>query len=284
MHHSLLENTWAKHERAKLHHKEIHDLIDSYSLAQRKCVGIHLQQGTGDLVYRLDRPLGAPPTQLRTIIGDVLFNYRSTLEYLMGELWKLSSSEPNKGTQFPIFDDAGSFNDKRRGRRMHEGVTSLIRAIIEVSQPYSNVYPGANEDLRTLNELHAIDKHHHLLDGMAGFYDGTYSVRRGRDILAWREIADKLCMNRGTKEVGSTLAIVPSKFSLLELAPSFEIEFGDSMPIVAGQPVRGTIDCIGTTVEDIVDQFERLFFFNDPSTLGRLYHGFKDYFPEEPRE
>jgi hypothetical protein len=183
MHHPLLENTWGKLERANHHHTELHNVIDSYSQAQRKCVVIHPEQQTGNLVYRLDRPLQTPPAQLRTIIGDTLFNYRSTLEYLMGELWKLSSSEPNKRTQFPIFDDAGSFNNKRLGGRMHEGVTSLIRAIIEVNQPYSNIYPVSNESLRTLNELHAIDKHHHLLDGMAGFYDGTYSVRRGRDIL-----------------------------------------------------------------------------------------------------
>jgi hypothetical protein len=62
---------------------------------------------------------------------------------------------------------------------MYEGVTPLIKEIIELNQPYSGVYTTAGDLLRELHMLNIIDKHRSLIEGMMGYYDGTYNVHGG---------------------------------------------------------------------------------------------------------
>jgi hypothetical protein len=68
-------------------------------------------------------------------IGEICYNLRTTLDYLIFELAKLDSGVPQEGTQFPIIDMKRDF-DSRKGRWL-KGLNDAHVAAIERLQPYA---------------------------------------------------------------------------------------------------------------------------------------------------
>jgi hypothetical protein len=190
-------------------------------------------------------------------------------------MWALviiSGNEPTDQTQFPIFRDQSAFRDTRRGGRMLRGVNPLIKQVIECYQPYSDVYSYERELLWELSRLNNIDKHRHL-HVVTGQYEGTFN-RNESDLQTWRDIQDSLFLNVGHIEAGTILARISPQYARVEFIPTFEFAFSETNEFAPGHRVRGTVGSIGTTVEDILDQFERLFFFKGSSALGRMWNAF----------
>ncbi len=119
------------------------------------------------------------PDRFRVLIGDCLFNLRSSLDHLVLALAKrhLGSAiteDQIKRSQFPIFDSDSSYRDK--APRLIEGVAPAAQAVIEAIQPYQGGHDCAIHPLWRLNKLHNIDKHRELtVCAGASMRDGNFS-------------------------------------------------------------------------------------------------------------
>lgn len=116
-------------------------------------------------------------------IGDVLHNLRSSLDHLAYALAAAHTGLPlsealEKGTGFPIFDNAADFHDKRKGQRSIRGIASDAQATIERLQPYQRGPDFGLDPLWLLHQLSNIDKHRR--PALTSLYaQPTMSVRSG---------------------------------------------------------------------------------------------------------
>jgi hypothetical protein len=94
--------------------------------------------------------------RLGTLIGEICYNLRCALDYLVYALAELDAGSPQKGTQFPIIDMANDFAG--RGKAMLSGVNFAHVAKIEGLQPYNGCkWTGRLRDLSNM------DKHRHIV-------------------------------------------------------------------------------------------------------------------------
>jgi hypothetical protein len=98
-----------------------------------------------------------PPLALSTVIGDFLFNVRSSLDHLVWQLVLSNNGKPCSSNMFPISDKPKDFDNAVKQDRL-QGVAVNARTLIESLQPYN----AGNEPLQTLSRLHNFDKHRTL--------------------------------------------------------------------------------------------------------------------------
>ena len=96
--------------------------------------------------------------RLGTLVGEICYNLRCALDYLVYALAELDAGSPRKGTQFPIMGTATDFAG--RGKAMLNGVNLIHVAKIERMQPYMGC--KWTERLRDLSNM---DKHRHIVPG-----------------------------------------------------------------------------------------------------------------------
>jgi hypothetical protein len=77
------------------------------------------------------------PRRFSTIIGDVIHNLRSALDYLAHEVTALNPQGPYDKSQFPIVDEPADLNE-RRNKKTLAYFTSEQRTIVEWHQPYNS--------------------------------------------------------------------------------------------------------------------------------------------------
>lgn len=116
---------------------------------------------TDEYVFRVHsnlQPPVPPPPRTSALVGDILNNLRSALDYVV---WQLAES-PSLKNQFPIFSTPKGFEGKCK-RYLHS-VPAEHWAAFEAYQPY----PGrdANAELGRLATLNDADKHRLLLPGI----------------------------------------------------------------------------------------------------------------------
>lgn len=105
------------------------------------------------------------PADLPFAIGDFLFNVRASLDYLVYAL--VEANPPNTPTtrnMFPICSTPEAFDGQIRGHRL-DGIPEKAKTLISDLQPY----PGRDNPLRRLADLHDFDKHRtfHLTTAVA---------------------------------------------------------------------------------------------------------------------
>jgi hypothetical protein len=95
--------------------------------------------------------------QFGILMGEICYNLRSALDYLVFELARLDSGAEQSGTQFPIIDAKEDFV-RDAERRWLKGINASHVAAIERLQPYN----GCNWT-RLLRECSNPDKHRHFM-------------------------------------------------------------------------------------------------------------------------
>jgi hypothetical protein len=139
----------------------------------------------------------APPTQtfygapLGIIVGEICYNLRTALDYLVFQLAKLDSGIEQKGTQFPIMDSHQVFAGNE-GKSRLKGVSAAHIAMIERLQPYNGVgwtkalretsNPDKHRELvahNGTNRIHVWPPWHPGFDALVGCYsrEATHPVR-----------------------------------------------------------------------------------------------------------
>lgn len=105
---------------------------------------------------------GPIPARFGLIVGDVLQNLRSSLDYLVWELVRAANNEPTNKNMFPICSTVESFNHQIKRHRL-DGVSPDAIAEIKSLQPYHLGRDFSKSILWALDELTNINKHRRIL-------------------------------------------------------------------------------------------------------------------------
>lgn len=150
-----------------------------------------------------------------TIIGDILHNLRSSLNYVACELVRLNNGRITVRTQFPVFDKKARFDEKAPG--MLAGVSPDAFAFIEGLQPYHRREPSGHP-LAILGRMSNADKHRILQTAIFAIESIDQDVRAvtGRGSIRILEF------NPGPIEDGAVVA----RFEVAQApdAPTFEVK------------------------------------------------------------
>ena len=173
-----------------------------------------------------------PPLRVGVLVGEVCYNLRSAVDFLVYNLAWLDSGTPQEMTQFPIEDTRKGFAG--RENTWLKGVNTAHVAEIEVLQPYSGC-----QWTKILRDLSNPDKHREFarLEGdfrATGFLDThpTFAGIRSR-------------VRRAKHPVHGLMDVK------IELAAS--VEFLDELPIVE------TLEIVKLGIADALKSFERDF-------------------------
>ena len=102
------------------------------------------------------------PARFGLIVGDVLQNLRSSLDYLVWELVLAANNQPSEKNMFPICSTVESFDQQTKRHRL-DGVSADAIAEIKGLQPYHLGQDFSKSILWSVDELTNINKHRRIL-------------------------------------------------------------------------------------------------------------------------
>ncbi len=142
--------------RASKHIAEFKDMLEAARIQQANAVPLNFDPNPPH-----EWLLAVPPEtlygmQFSVVVGEICYNLRSALDYLVFHLAELDSRIQQEGTQFPIVDTRKLFQD--RIATWMKGINSSHVAVLERLQPYN----GCNWSKR-LRDLSNPDKHRELV-------------------------------------------------------------------------------------------------------------------------
>jgi hypothetical protein len=207
------------------------------------------------------------PTPLwPVLIGDCVYNLRSTLDYLAWELARpaFAPDDPPLTIQFPIFDRRWKYRSERGFRgaaRMMQCFPRGARTIVESLQPYHRRKYPATWYLGVLQELSNIDKHRTLHTTAVSLADSTWTlsgdpgaIRRIRTYngpFVENAVMARVYLARNPKhEMHVDAKVVP------------DVVFDESGPAhpAKGELVRRTLANTSNFIElEVLPRFERFF-------------------------
>jgi hypothetical protein len=174
-------------DRAHEHLAEIEFIVQNYRDSSPYTVAETFERKSQEFLYTL-RCIRDPGDQIAVIVGDVMHNVRSALNYCMAGL--VSPQARRSKTQFPIFTGVdpfkrvrpgGKYLEREPGRRnlwksWMKGVDPEAVALIEGFQPYKTAWVDAPTYLGWLNAANNSDKHSKLNVLTSGVRNLTHAV------------------------------------------------------------------------------------------------------------
>jgi len=185
-----------KLDRAKEHLKTLKDVIDGFDEDHPEASRFHIRRhGKWHIIE--SQPLPETPPMCAVIAGDFIYNLRSALDQLVWQLILREGKEPQRRSQFPIYDSEDQWLDEVRYRLPERNrplcgltVGGDAWALIEEAQPYrsSNVMTNLFAIIRRLSNL---DKHRMLYTALI-FPD----LEHLEDVVGWNPDARLLEQRR----------------------------------------------------------------------------------------
>ena len=103
---------------------------------------------------------GQPSLSLSTVVGDIVHNLRSGLDYIAHELIRVNGCSTTFQTQFPICESATDFFNEAICKNRLGGISLRGYTLIEAMQPYWDTSGNDTpHPLWLLHKLSNIDKH-----------------------------------------------------------------------------------------------------------------------------
>lgn len=229
-----LDGAYKRFGRANDHIVDLHRRIgillnQDFKRATKETQFIRLERGaspTPFLVFRF--PPKLPPAIFSVIVGEIIYNLRAALDYLVYELACFDSKQEVEGTQFPIEDSEIKFN-KRIGNVTAKGKGVYLRGVspehvaaIKRLQPFNRC-----EWTKRLRLISNPDKHRELT-----FLEHSISV---------------------AVQITSTEASAIEHPMNMNHIKGFEIVFRD------GTPVIETLEQLMLKVRQTIDSFKSEF-------------------------
>lgn len=154
----------SKLERANQHLKTLEGQIDAWIESKPYVIAAKFNAERG--LYVVTMKWTATPPEVRTLIGDCLFNLRGCLDHLVYELAVAENhgdltDDIARTTAFPILDAPEKFQS--RGKNQIARIPPDAQTFIESLQPYHAEERFDAVWLWQLEQLHNIDKHRRLL-------------------------------------------------------------------------------------------------------------------------
>ena len=210
----------AKLARANEHVQLLDGELKPFTEVEAYAIIYEFNNDVGKHIWRLGSIPPTIPLRVSTIVGDALFNFRSSLDHLVWQLVLANGKKPGRFNQFPIYMRPADF--KSKGKPQIKGVSKQAAAIIERLQPR----PGMNFDLMRLVRLNDIDKHRYLHLGVVSILEASWQMPRS--------ITPDVHL--GIVKYGTTLCTVHSLDMDVGYFPTFEIAFDE------GQGSHGPVE------------------------------------------
>ncbi len=185
---------------------------------------------TGHMEVMIFSPPEVPP-RIGTIIGDVCYNLRAALDYLVFNLSAHDSGLDYQGTQFPIENRPKDFRYRVEARGLLGGMNPSHRALIEGLQPYKGC-----DWAKTLKMVSNPDKHRNLTPVQAGTEPPRMSGP-ATDLV-----------EAGSPEVSAKI-FAGTKMQA-DVTVATKITFADGLPVVQ------TLEEIQTQIASTLDAFQ----------------------------
>jgi len=254
-----VNDAWVRIERAKANRERLHTEITAFAATHPDAYRVaaeHDGQGNVTLVARVSK---RPPKEWGLIVGDILVDLRSALDYAVYGLAVRHTGQdpPPKARQveFPIADTDKWFNTS--GRRKITDLRSDAVAYIESVQPYQPGYGGPDSALLVLNELVGINKHRFVSVVWAMLKETqlglTFLNVQLEDFMAYKvdgELTD-----------GTVLAtfrmVAQAQYANLQIQPSMTVHVAFE-PTSAGFGMEAytALGAMGGAVEDVVGNLQ----------------------------
>ena len=153
-------------DRAEEHLCQLNANISSYLEFEKGKVFATMDEKTNIASLGFTAPPEGPPPTFSILIGEIVYNLRASLDYLVFLLALVDSGVEQNRTQFPIYDSDQDF--RRNAPTRLCGICDSNVGRLEALQPYRSI-----KWTRTLRDLSNPDKHRHL----------TMLSREGQQVL-----------------------------------------------------------------------------------------------------
>jgi hypothetical protein len=131
-----LKGAFERVNRASEHLSEFKRWIEVWNADQAQAAVWNFDPKDSNHVIAGIKHVVPVPIRVGTLLGEICYNFRVALDYLVFELSYLDSGKPQNGTQFPI-------EDKKKGFRFRQergwllGLNAAHVAAIKALQPYN---------------------------------------------------------------------------------------------------------------------------------------------------
>jgi len=235
-----LDSPLAKLNRAREQINALRRDISTLTDLNSYCITYDIDSATGYQVYYFKKvPLIPDDFSLR--IGELLYNFRCSLDHLVWQLVLSEGNVPTSRNEFPIYSIPVEY--ERNKRRKLQGVSPTVVSIIDNVQPFKHDSPFKH--LWSLHELCNFDKHRNLLVTVIVAPEISYGIFVNR--LPYAQIIGKSVEN------GAKFFMVEPDVDV-KVKPKFKIVFSNS-PLSVRQDLR--IENIFRLIEIAVDRVFR---------------------------
>src|ERR1700680_4335876 len=134
-----LDGAFERINRAEKHLADLKGMVETFGKDYLDAVDIELHSEPPHYPHQKwpPPPSRRPQPLISILIGEICYNLRSALDYLVYELAILDSGTIQDGTQFPIDNTPQKFSGHKRS--MLKGLSLKHIAAIEGLQPYSGI-------------------------------------------------------------------------------------------------------------------------------------------------
>jgi hypothetical protein len=151
----------AKFNRAKQHLETLNRKLSPISNINSYVITEDIDDATGDHLYGFGK-VPPIPDGLELLLGEILYNFRCSLDHLVWQLILSEGNTPTDRSEFPIFREINEYERAKKSKL--KGVSDAAVSIIDSLQP---CYCTGDMDywkyLWYLQILSNIDKHRHLV-------------------------------------------------------------------------------------------------------------------------
>lgn len=258
----------AKLRRSDVHLVSLYRKVEAYvDSAPYGLVAQRDSDGNGLFVFRVTRE---PPLEFATLVGDILHNIRSALDYIAHELIKRNGFPTTTRTQYPICGTVSDFDNEAIGQNRLGGISLQGYRIIDALQPHQmrSPYTFAHHGLWHLHKLSNLDKHHALtLSAFSTQCQWRYMTRDGT-LLG--EDVRKAVMYDGTV-IGLMPRNLIDQKAKIEAKITGQVSFRDAP--VKDREVIGVLQSIREFVGKFILPAVEPFFDTLPDELRIVSHG-----------
>jgi hypothetical protein len=264
-----LAGTVEKLRRSDAHLVLLYEQVGAYMQDATQMLVPNRDPNTGDgyFVYKVTKE---PPLYLSTIIGDVLHNIRSSLDYLAHELIKLNGFPTGFMTQFPICATEKEFLNESINRNRLAGISLWAFQRIDAFQPHQmGIDNYAVHPLWRLLKLSNLDKHHALALAALSTKTRWRFVDRHTGAILGEYVNDTFMYD------GDVIGHMPRAFidqeAKIESKVTTQVSFCDAP--VAGCEVLGVLQSLREFVGELMLPAFEPFFDPLPDALKLVSHG-----------
>jgi len=183
------------------------------------------------------------PDAIGLRLGEMLYNFRCSLDHLVYQLVCSEGNEPTSRTEFPIFNSISEYERIKRGKL--KGVSSTVMSIVDSLQP---CYNTGDEYLWYLQVLCNADKHRHLLLTRRSLGEKIYLDWKGPNSIEVEYLA-------GTVENGAVFLRVKPDVDV-DISPPVHVFFTNTPSDIRQDLGLGRI--CGLIKDSVINAFDSL--------------------------